>query len=982
MMDMSTVRHEAYERLYGRTLDSFGAEGLVLRHKKSGARVCLCASDNTNKVFSIAFRTPPQNDTGVAHIMEHSVLSGSEKYPLKDPFNELCKGSFQTYLNASTYPDMTSFPVASTNDKDFRNLVDVYLDAVFHPNIYHNEMIFRQEGWRYHLGKMKDPLRINGVVYSEMKGSFADAETLLYQTLRKNLFQGTPYGFCSGGDPDCIPDLSYEEFLDFHRRYYHPSNAYIFLYGDMDMVEYLDYLDRDYLGKYEARAVDAELPKHKFRGIIEKEIYYPIGAKADDRKRAYFAWASLADMKDSAWNCAVSAVLYTVIGVPGAPIRKALFDAGICEDVDYYCEKDREQFYYVIAKGADPARQKEFNEIFKREAERLYREGLNHKTILGFLKTGEYDCREGRTKKASVGMALMNRIRDFWLYDDDKAFDNCDRVGVYKKLMALLDTGYFEEVLREIFLNCDAEMYLLMKPKKGLATDNERKLAEKLAAYKETLSEQQLRQMAANTAALKVYQETPDSPETLAMIPHLKISDINREPEDFPCEKLEKCGVPVLYHEGKTYGIVYLRLAMDITDLPKEELAYVSLMNSIFLRMNTKTHTYQELSDEVMMHTGSFYSTFTTHGCLEDYHRFTGMSVHKCNALAEEMPTALELLREMLCETDFSDKKRLFEVIKEDRNYVRSNLVYDGNAVAKSQCSSHLHASEYFDYCTVGYGQYNALVEWQEHFNEQADEIIAHLNRVLAFCLDRKRFMITINSDRENLEKVMSLLPDFLAGIDAAKKAEAVKPADKLPWEGGYPLGKKNEAITYSGNMNFWFAAGSFKEAGFKHSGLIQLVAQIISRNYLYQNIRVKGGAYGCGISVSGSSGLISTYTYRDPNLRNSLDIIRGIPKYVENLDISEEELTKAIIGGMSESDRPKSAEAEGDTAVGLVLTDITLERRRKGRNEVLNATPEKLRAQAPIFQAMINNMSYACFVSEDMVKENTDLFDAIIPSK
>ncbi len=991
MIDMNAVQHEAYERLYGEKLDDFGAEGLVLRHKKSGARICLCASDNDNKLFSISFRTPPANSTGVAHIIEHSVLNGSEKYPLKDPFNELCKGSFQTYLNASTFPDMTTFPVASTNDKDFHNLVDVYMDAVLHPNIYKSDRIFRQEGWRYHLENMDDPITINGVVYSEMKGSFSDAETRLYQAMKANLLPDTPYGYCSGGNPENIPELTYEQFLAFHTKYYHPSNSYIFLYGDMDMVAYLDYLDKDYLCHYDARPVDAVLSVQKPYGIREMEMFYPIGEQDEENNRAFIAWGSALDKHNALWYKAFSIVMYAVFSVPGAPMKKALIDAGICEDTDWYIEKDRQFTAYVYAKGGDASRQKDFNEIIVREAERLYREGLNHKTILGSLKSSEYECREIKSKKASVGMCLMDWVKDGWLYDDNEAFFYCRQIETFEELKKRLEEGYFEEVLSDIFLKHENELHILMKPKKGLTALEDEKLEKKLADYKATLSEEQLRQMIADTKALKEYQETPDTPEMLAKIPHLQISDIRREANNYPYEKYEVDGVPILFHEGDTNGIVYFRLNIDVTDMPKEELPYLALLNSLLLRMDTTKHTYQELNDEVMLHAGAMYSQCLGVAKATDYRKYTGLSIHKLNALAEEAPIALEYLREMLCETDFSDKKRLLEIIREDRNEIRSGMVYNGHNVARSECFMHLHPMDYFKYYVNGNGKYNALVEWQEHYEECADEIIAHLKGVLAFCLDKKRFMIAIIGEKKGFEQMMPLMPEFIAGFsskgvnnsgDAANSAYEVKPAEKMPWDGGYPIGKKNVAVTYSGKVNYWGIAGNFCEAGYEWTGQLSLVARIVSRDYLYQNIRVKGGAYGCGFSAQSYTGISEGFTYRDPNLRNSLEVLRGIPEYVRNLDISEEELTKAIIGMMGAADYPSSVESDGEQSVNDYYSGVWQEKRQRRRDEILDATPEILRAQAPILQAIFDNSCYACFASEDAVKGDLDLFDEVVAIK
>ena len=979
MRDMGTLQHEAYERQYGEKLSDFLADALILKHKKTGARICLVASDDENKTFCIGFRTPPENSTGVPHILEHSVLNGSAKYPVKEPFMELAKGSLQTYLNASTYPDKTVFPVASCNDKDFRNLVDVYMDSVLHPNIYRNEKIFRQEGWRYHLANADDPITINGVVYSEMKGSFSDSENLLYQKAKAALYPDNPYHYCSGGDPEVIPELSYEGFLDFHRRYYHPSNSFIFLYGNMDMYEYLDYLDREYLSTYDSRPVDSEIPLQKDLGVLEGSYEYAIGEEEDEENNDYLALAIKTPAEDPVWCSAWGAASYALFDAPGAPVKQALIDAGIATDVQSYTDIDsREPMFVLFAKGADAARKDEFYEIVEREAAKIADAGINRTTLLGYLVSSEFSVREAAVGGTQRGLGMGSAVLTSFLYNEDDAFRFCHPLRVIQKLKSLLDTDFYEKVVREVLLSHKHELRLVGKPSRTIGAAQEQALTEKLKAYKESLSKEEIEKLVADTEALRVYQETPDTPEALATIPLLQISDIHPDARFYPLQKKEAGGCPVLHYNTDTNGIIYLRMIIDVTDLPAEELPYLGLFCSVLLRMDTKKHTYTALNDELRLHLGDLWSSVDTFSDGEHYRQFTGTLNHYFKVLPEELEAAFAYLNEMITETDFSDKKRLREVLQEDRSGGRSGMISRGNAVAKRICLASFQAQEYFEMQNSGIGQYEFLVDATDHFDERADEIIRHLQGILAYTLSKKRVTWSVACDTENYKKTEELLNGFFDGITVPAVDYVPAPAEKLPWDGGYPLSGKCEAVTFGGRVNYVAQGGNYKAHGYPSGGHLLVLSRILSREYLYQNIRVKGGAYGAAGAFTMHNGLFAATTYRDPNLRRSYEVFKGIPEFVRTLSLGERELTKYIIGTISGIDRPLSVRDKSDVAVNDYYTGMTKEKLQKRWDEVLHTDEETLRKQADMLEAVLSDNRIACFGSESNVKQEAELFDSV----
>ena len=522
---MNKANLTAYEVVTEENLTDIHSTGWLLRHKKTGARVMLIENDDENKVFNIAFRTPPKDSTGVAHILEHSVLCGSREFPLKDPFVELVKGSLNTFLNAMTYPDKTCYPVASCNDKDFQNLMHVYLDAVFYPNIYKREEIFRQEGWNYHLEQKEGPLKYNGVVYNEMKGAFSSPDEVLEREIMNHLFPDTTYGCESGGDPKNIPDLTYENFLNFHRTYYHPSNSYIYLYGNMDMDERLDYLDREYLSKYDKIEMDSEIKKQEpFARPHVVDKTYPISSAEDEKDATYLAYTFvISDALDQELYQAFSVLEYALFSSPGAPVRTTLLEKGIGKDIMGSFDTGMLQpMFSVMARGANPEDKQAFVDTVQEVLLHQVAEGIDKKALLAGINASQFQFREADFGSFPKGLIFGLQCMDSWLYDENQPFVHMHGIDVLDGLREKVDTDYFEKLIETYLLANTHASVLMVEPKKGLVTEAEEQLKAELAEYKASMSEAEMDALIAQTKALKEHQQESSSKEALACLPMLK----------------------------------------------------------------------------------------------------------------------------------------------------------------------------------------------------------------------------------------------------------------------------------------------------------------------------------------------------------------------------------------------------------------------------------------------------------------------------
>ncbi|MBQ2282537.1 MAG: insulinase family protein, partial [Agathobacter sp.] len=590
----------AYEVIEQSDLKDIESEGILLRHKKTGARIAVVSNNDDNKVFYIGFRTPPEDYTGVPHIIEHTTLCGSEKFPVKDPFVELVKGSLNTFLNAMTYPDKTLYPVASYNDKDFKNLMDVYLDAVFHPNITKYEEIFKQEGWHYELEDKDAPLTINGVVYNEMKGAYSAPEEIQQQAISASLFPDNTYSKDSGGNPDYIPTLTYEAYLEFYHKYYHPSNSYIYLYGDMDVEERLNWMDQEYLSKYDYLEVDSEVKKQEaFSQVKEVVTYYPITDAESEKDNTYLSYNKVVgDVLDKKLYQAFDILDYVLVSAPGAPVRQALLDAGVGKDISCsYTNGIYQPTFSITAKNANLEDKDKFVSIIEDTLRDLVKNGLNQKSLLAGINSEEFRFREGDCGHYPKGLLYGLSCMDSWLYDENKPFLHIECLDTYAFLKEQISTGYFEGLVEEYLLNNTHGSIIAVTPKKNLNQENEQRLQEKLEAYKKSLSEEEIEALIAETKHLHEYQMEPSPEEELEKIPMLTREDLKKEALEFSNIEVQLGEVPVVRHEVATNGIDYITFLFKADDVAEEDIPYFGVLRAVLGYMDTESYSFSELAN-------------------------------------------------------------------------------------------------------------------------------------------------------------------------------------------------------------------------------------------------------------------------------------------------------------------------------------------------------------------------------------------------
>ena len=970
---------EAYELIEKKEIGDVNATGYLLRHKKTGAKVALLETDDENKVFYIGFRTPPVDSTGSAHIVEHTVLCGSRQFPLKDPFIELAKGSLNTFLNAMTYPDKTVYPVASCNDRDFQNLMHVYLDAVFYPNIYREEKIFRQEGWHYEMEQENAPLTLNGVVYNEMKGAFSSPDDLLERQIMNTLYPDTAYGFESGGDPEAIPTLTYEKFLDFHRRYYHPSNSYIYLYGNMDMAEKLRFIDENYLSAFSSQPVDSELTLQKpFSAVRELESTYPISEGESEKENTYLSLTkTVGDCLDRELYVAFEILDYCLCSAPGAPLRQALIDRGIGKDVySVYEEGVRQPYFSVIAKNADASQKQEFSDTCREVLQKLATEGLDRKSLLAALNYYEFKYREADFGSYPRGLMIGLQMLDSWLHDDSLPFLHLEENAVFAALRDKVDSGYFEGLIQKYLLDNTHGSMVVLKPEKGLTARKDKELADRLKQYRDSLTLQQKQQIVADTRALKEYQETPDTPEQLACIPHLSRADMKQEPELPVNEVHEENGIKVLFHPIFTNGIGYVRLMFDCACVPAGLFPYIGLLRNMIGLLDTEHFSYAALFNEINLKTGGMtcsLSSFTEYADPEHYKITVDI---KTKAFYHQLADAFDLIQEILLTTKWGDQKRAMELLDEELSRAQSEMLSAGHVVAMQRALSYQSGAAATAEALNGITQYRFLEDLSEHFDERAEDTLDKLRTLSRLLFRPENLSVDYTAQPEGYEKLPALLQKLCRELGQEEQI-ASEPVS----EGFLPeLRKRNEGFTSASQVQYVALAGNYRKHGLKNTGALKVLKMILGYDYLWNNVRVKGGAYGC-MSRFLQTGDCCMVSYRDPHLKETLEIyqkaaayIREFPDHPEN----EEKLTQYVIGAIGEADTPRTPQAKGNYGLDCYMAGITDDMIRQNRQELLSVTTQKIRELAPYLDAMTQDGCICALGGEEKVKEDADCFHTV----
>lgn len=960
-----------YEILDEHRVEDVQSDGFILRHKKSGARIAILSNNDDNKVFYIGFRTPPEDETGVPHIIEHTTLCGSKKFPVKDPFIELAKGSLNTFLNAMTYPDKTVYPVASCNDQDFKNLMDVYLDAVFNPNITKYEEIFKQEGWHYELTGKDDELKINGVVYNEMKGAYSSPDEVLSSQIYRSLFPDNTYSKDSGGNPEYIPKLTYEAYLDFYHKYYHPSNSYIYLNGDMDVVERLEWLDKEYLSLYDYKKVNSEINKQPaFDEIKNVEAQYSITMDDSQENKTYLSYNRVVgDTLDEMLYQAFDVLDYALVSSPGAPVKQALIDAGIGDDVyGSYDAGILQPVFSFVAKNANASQADEFENIIENTLKEVVKTGINKEALLAGINSSEFKFREADFGQFPKGLLFGLNCLDSWLFDDMKPFIHLECLGTFAKLRKAVDTDYFEKLIQEYLLDNTHGSSVTVKPKRGLGNEREEALAKELSNYKASLSDEEIKKLIEDTEHLKKYQEEPSSDEDLRKLPMLTRADMKKNAMAFSNIEDELLDVKVVRHDIESNGIDYISFLFDAGDFAQSELGYLGFFTNALGLVSTEKYSYTDLANATNIYTGGISTGTASHPDIKDRNNFVFKFEVKLKVLEKNLDKALELMEQMLLSSDFTDTKRLGELVAQIKARLQANLSSSGHLVAAMRSMSSFSRYALYQDELKGIAFYRSICRIEKELSESPKSVSDKLAAIAKKLFARNRMLISFTGNNEAYCNAKPSLEKVIAGFD---KMSAVGDQAEVHFN------TAKEAFIDASQIQYVAKTGDFICEGYEYTGALRLLRIILSYDYLWINVRVKGGAYGCMNTFlrSGESYFVS---YRDPNLSDTLDVYDRIPEYIKNFSPDERDMTKYIIGTFSALDTPMNPEAKGSRSLSAYLEGITYEQIQKERNEILNAQPEDIRRLADLVKAVLKKDSICVIGNENMIKESAGLFENV----
>ena len=943
----------------------------LFEHKKTGAQLLYLSNKDDNKVFSIGFRTPPEDSTGIAHILEHSVLCGSRKFPLKEPFVELIKGSVNTFLNAMTYPDKTLYPVASRNSKDFRNLVDVYLDAVFYPRVAQDPLILKQEGWRFETDAKTKEFQYNGVVYNEMKGNYSSPDSRLFDLALQGLFPATPYRFDSGGDPAVIPSLTQKQFTDFHKKYYHPSNSMIFLYGDGDIQDDLKFIDQEYLTRFEKERINSKIAIQKpLPRAVSREETYSLNPKDPIKGRTFLgtSWA-IGRATDAELSLALDILEYILLETPASPLKRALMDAKIGEEVQGFWENGIQQpVFGVIVKNSDAPKRAVFLKTIEKTLKALAKNGLDRKLVEAAINKKEFLLREFEVRRYPKGLAYNGRVLDSWLYNGDPLVHL-----QYEPLLVKFREGagkrYFEKLIEKHLIANRHRNTFVLKPERGKDAKDSKALAKKLATLKRKLSPTELKQIEADAAALKLKQQTPDSPEALETIPLLELSDLKKEAEHLPRVEKKLAGVPFLQHPLFTNRIAYVDLYFDASAVPQEQLGYLPLLASMMGKLDTEHYSFQELSKETDTHLGALSQGFAAIPRKESVQEFDARFLIRSKALVTKLPKLVELLTETALHTRFEDKARIKEILAEKKAELQSAITSSGWNYARLRTLSYFSVYGAVSEQTDGLDYYRFIADLEKRFDKDSDEIISKLKDTAALVLNRKGLLVSVTSSDE----------DFAANTAAYEQLVSAFPERELQKQ-NYKIAKgpTREGLIIPSQVQYVSLSANFQEFGIKYSGTMNVAETLLGTDFLWNRVRVQGGAYGARVSLS-RSGAVSLTSYRDPNLKETLDVYAEIAEYFDKLTLSERELRKFILGTIGSLDAPLTPSQKGEVDTQRYLAGITQKDIQKARDEVLSTRVDDLKKLASLFRQAVDKKFIAVLGSEKKMKENSDRFERMV---
>lgn len=937
-------------------------------HEQSGARLFKIAADDPNKLFNISFRTYPPDDSGIPHILEHSVLNGSRKFPVKSPFDVLLKGSLNTFLNAMTSADHTDYPVASMNHTDYFNLMDVYLDAVFYPAMLNDNRILRQEGWHHELSSPDSPLTIRGVVYNEMKGTFSSPHYLIYHLINKYLFPDNLYGKSSAGHPDHIPSLTDEAFIAFHRKYYQPSNSFILLYGDAELEKELEFLDSNYLSAFnrteELPEVEVQKPFKEMLKIIEP---YPVPYGSETDHNTYLTVSFVTEGKtDRMTAMALELMLNALVNHESAPLRLALQEASIGKDITGWFSESGQNTITIIVSNANEEDLPRFSEIFKATLEKVIATGFDPQITEGILNRTEFHLKEGDTPHK--GLMYLEMISEDWLFGGNP-FIGLEYESPLRELRLQVADSLLENLVRRYLTNNPHSLQLTLVPDPELQSRRDKQQTMALENLKTSLTEEEQISLIRETEKLIEYQEQEDSEEALATIPVLKLSDIPGESQFWEVNEIKADQFRIYHHDQFTNGIVYTSFYFDLSSLPQEDIPYAALLPALLGKLDTENLSYSQLDNQLNIHTGGFVTNLATFLRQRSDDQMIAKMVVSSKSTLAKTGKMVELLGEIILRTRIDNRERLKTLIKRHQAKVESNVRQNGMNYALARANSHFSNRGMFNEQTSGIEYYRFITQIVKQSDDQLDALILKLQQTVSRIFTNSNLHVHVTCPEKDTEAFNRLLRDSLTGIPEGNISQN-------KWN--FSLDLKNEAILSSSQVQYVVKSYDFKKLGYLWSGSMTVLNQILSTDWLQNQIRVKGGAYG-GFSGITPGGLVYFASYRDPNLRETLKVFDLTPDYIRKFSASEAVMTRYIIGAIAGTDQPKTPSQKGAAAMHGYFEEISREQLNADRSKILCTSPEDIRKMAPMISDVLSQNNFCVYGNETIISENASLFDDLI---
>jgi len=894
--------YDGFKLLEKRFVKEVNAECLYFEHVKSGARLFKIVNDDANKTFSVAFKTIPESDAGTPHIMEHSVLNGSKNFPVKSPFDVLAKGSLNTFLNAMTGKDVTIYPVASMNDKDFFNLMHVYLDAVFNPLIYDDQRILKQEGWHYELINRDSTVVYKGVVYNEMKGAYSSPTRELSYQIDKALFPESTYRFSSGGYPSAIPTLTYDQFLSYHRRYYHPSNSYIFLYGDGDLKKELNFINDNYLSNYTRSDDPVVIPiQQPFPEPREVTAYYATSAAGDTKDQTYLTLNFVSGLStDQSLTLALNILTEVLVNQESAPIRLALQEAGVGKEVNASIDDKKQNVFRIRVQNANGEDKDKFRDTIMNTLQKVITEGLDKEAVQGTLNRIEFRLREG--DDAQKGITYNIQALPGWFFVGDP-FLNLEYEKPLQKVKDSIDSGYLEAIIKEYMLDNPHTLLLSLAPKPGLEKENNTLVNKELQMYKAQLNEEDIDSLVKETEELIAYQKREDSEEALATIPLLDLKDINPKAEWYDIKTTTIGAIPCLYYNTFTNNVVYTRLYFDLRVLPEEFIPYTALLAEVLGSLNTENYNYGDLDKSLNLHTGGFRTFLQSFVENQNDEKMLPKFVIDSKSMNDKVEKMFELIGEIVNHTKYMDKDRLKAVLTRHQSRIDANIKRNGFGYTRTRLFSYFSNTGIFDEKTGGIEYYWFITELMKTFDQNAERISSKLVQTANMLFSSKNLVVSTTCAESDISEFDDAFVDFAETLPD-------KEVSYQTWK--FDLNNLKEGFLTASKVQYVLKGYDFKKLGYEWDGKMHVLRQVLSTDWLQNQVRVIGGAYG-GFSLFYPNGNVYFASYRDPNLKETLDNYDASPSFLRQFNVDEKDMTRFIIGTIARMDRPLTPSAKGN---------------------------------------------------------------------